>query len=251
MITPRHVICILGKWRDLDEVDAVVRELGNSEFRLDREFSQLCPDSRMMSAFEASYDRVAPTMTDEDWDAVQQHGAVAYVLSRPIQKVSAVSASARALSLTAALLRRGGVAAKGESAGIAHGKAHWLRLADDHRRATEKGDGYTAGAVLYRAWARRPLIDEDEKVYYSCGMQLLGERDVEIESSLPWPDALEWLDSLGLYLVADRPTRPLKDGEGFRPTDDGPRRVMRLRPCRRYEEDEFLFNPNGYIRLEP
>ena len=27
--------------------------------------------------------------------------------------------------------------------------------------------------------------------------------------------------------------------------------VRRFRPCERYEEDEFLFNPYGYIRLEP
>lgn len=250
-VTPRHVICALGNWRDLDEVEAVVRQAGDSQFRLDREFSQLCPDSRMTRAFEASYDRVAPSMTDDDWYAVQKHNAVAYVLSPPIQKDSADRISGLALSLTAALLQRGGVAAKGESAGIAHGRAHWLQLAEDYRRAQAENDGHTACATLYRTWVRRPLIDRDETVYYSCGMHLLGDRDVEVESTWELSDALDWMDALGLYLVADRPTRPLKDGEGFRVTNDGPRCVMRLRPCRRYEEDDFLFNPHGYIRLEP
>jgi hypothetical protein len=59
------------------------------------------------------------------------------------------------------------------------------------------------------------------------------------------------MDLLGLYLVGDRPTRRLKDGEGFRLKDAGPRQVMRLVPCQRYEEDDFFFNPYGYIRLEP
>jgi hypothetical protein len=250
-VIPRHVICVLGKWRDLDEVDAVVRQQGAPGFELDREFSQVSPDSRMMASFDASYDRVSPSMTEEDWNAVRQHTAVAYVLSPAIPKDQAVEISGCALLLTAALLRKGGTAAKGEGAGIAHGRARWLELAADFARARKRGDPHAAGASLYSAWVRRPLIADEEAVYYSCGMHLLGERDVEIESSLDLSDALEWMDLLGLYLVGDRPTRPLKDGEGFRLTDAGPRRVMRLRECTRYEEDGFLFNPYGYIRLDP
>ena len=52
-----------------------------------------------------------------------------------------------------------------------------------------------------------PLFHDDEGVYYSCGMHLLGKRDVEIEASLDVVDAVEWMDLLGLYLVGDQPTR--------------------------------------------
>lgn len=97
---------------------------------------------------------------------------------------------------------------------------------------------------------RRPLVDKDDAVYYSCGMHLLGECDVEIESSVRIEEAVEWIDLLGLYLVADRPNRPVKEGEGFRLSDSGPRRVMSFKPCGRYEDDGFLFNPYGYIRLD-
>jgi hypothetical protein len=204
-----------------------------------------------MTSFDASYDRVTPSMTEADWRAVRGHRAVAYVLSPPIRKKQAADISGRALLLIAALLRRGGVAAKGEGAGIAHGRARWLELAGDFARAREQGDAHAEGASLYWAWVRRPILDEDEAVYYSCGMHLLGERDIEIGTSVELGDALEWMDLLGLYLAGDRPTRPLKDGEGFRLKDAGPRRLMRFRPCERYEEDEFIFNPYGYIRLEP
>lgn len=190
-------------------------------------------------------------MTAKDWDAIKRHSAVAYVLSPPIQKELAGDISGLALSLTATLLQRGGVAAKSESAGIAHGRTRWLKLAEKFGRAREKGDRHTKGTTLYWAWVRRPMIDENETVYYSCGMHLLGERDVEIESSLELTDALQWMDLLGLYLAGDRPTRPLKDGEGFRLKDESPRRIIRIRPCKRYEKDEFMFNPYGYIRLEP
>lgn len=248
-VLPRHVICALGNWRDLDQVHAIVE--GFSGFTLDQEFSQLSPDDRMVASFDASYDRVSPSMSDEDWNAVRTHRAVAYVLSPRIRKAQAANVSGRALLLTAALLREGGVAAKGESTGIAHGRTRWLKLAAEFARAREHGDTHSEGATLYWAWVRRPLLDEDEAVCHSCGMHLLGQRDVEIETGLDLVDALEWIDQLGLYLVGDRPTRPLKDGEGFRLKDEGPRRVMSFRPCERYEEDSFMFNPYGYIRLEP
>jgi hypothetical protein len=248
-VIPRHVLCVLGGWRDFDSVEAVVRRVAGADFMLDRRFSQLTPDGRMVSSFEASYDQVNPSMTAEDWQAVREHAAVAYVLSPPIRKGRAADISGPALSLVAALLRDGGVAAKGESAGIAHGRARWLELAAAHARATERSDAHAAGASLYWAWVRRPLVDEDEAVFYSCGMHLLGQPDAEIESSLDVGAAVEWIDLLGLYLVADRPARPIKQGEGFRLKDPGPRRVMRLTPCERYEEDSFMFNPYGYILL--
>lgn len=250
-VIPRHVICSLGNWSNLDEVETIVRQECFSGFRLDREFSQLSPDDRMMDSFDASYDRVSPSMSEEDWNAVQKHRAVAYILSPPIRKDQAADISGRALLLTAALLRGGGAAAKGEGAGIAHGRARWLKLAEEFARAKEEGDILSEGATLYRAWVRRPMNDSDDGTYYSCGMHLLGEPDAEIEASLDLANAIEWMDMLGMYLVGDRPTRPLKDGEGFRINDEGPRRVMRFRPCERYEDDEFMFNPYGYIRLEP
>jgi hypothetical protein len=232
-------------------VEAIVRRIGGTGFVLDREFSQLEPDRRMVRSFEASYDRVTPSMMDSDWDAIRAHSAVAYVLSPPIREGQAPDISGRALLLTAALLQGGGVAAKGESAGIAHGRARWLNLAADYTQAAARKDLHTLGATLYWAWVRRPLLDEDSGVFHSCGMHLLGERDVEIESSLDVDEAVEWIDLLGLYLVADRPKRKIKNGEGFRLRDGGPRRVLQLEPCQRYEEDAFLFNPYGYIRLAP
>lgn len=250
MVIPRNVMCVVGNWRDLDEVDEIIQQKSFSGFELDREFSQLSPDHRMMDSFVASYDRVSPSMSDADWNAVRTHGAVAYVLSPPIINEHAVEISGRALLLTAALLRGGAAAAKCEAAGIAHGRTRWLALADEFSRAKADGDRHGEGASLYWAWVRRPLIDDDDGFYYSCGMHLLGQPDAEIDASLDLTDALQWMDMRGMYLLGDRPTRPLRDGKGFRLNDEGPRRVMRYRPCERYAEDEFIFNPYGYIRLE-
>jgi hypothetical protein len=238
-------MCVIGAWTNLDHAEAVIKEVGAGEFALDRDFSQTHPDGRMVTAFEASYDRVAPTMTDDDWQAVREHMAVVYFLSPPMTKETAIEVSGQTLLVTAALLRDGGAAAKGDSAGIAHGKNRWLQLADRYANAPKEHARY---ASLFKAFVRRPI--QAKKVYYSCGMHLLGERDVEIDVTLDANAALEWLDLLCLYLVADRPTREVKEGDGFRLRDDGPRRIMTFWDCERFPEDDFMHNPFGYIRLE-
>jgi hypothetical protein len=167
-----------------------------------------------------------------------------------VRQNQAEEISGRALLLTAALLQEGGVAAKGESAGIAHGRARWLELCDKDVAAGQAADDHQKATTLYRTWVRRPILDEEEGVYYSCGMHLLGHRDLEIDSALEADAAVQWIDLLGLYLLADKHRRPVKDGEGFRLGESGPRRVMRFRPCLRYASDDFFYNPYGCIRLD-
>jgi hypothetical protein len=247
-VRPRHVLCILGHWSNFEEVERVVRQFPG--FELDRDYSQLSPDARMTTAFEASYERVTPSMTSDDWQAVREHAAVAYVLSPPMEKAESQAISTQALLLTAELLNNGGLAAKGESAGVAHGRAAWLKLAAQCDQAARAGDQHALGSSLYFAWVRRPVLHESDGTFYSCGMHLLGERDLEIASHVDASEAVQWMDLLALYLVADGPQRPIHDGDGFRLTDDGPRRILRLGPCERYQDDEFFFNPYGYVRLE-
>ena len=219
------------------------------DFTFDEDYSQLTPDERMPVAFEASLDRFSPTVTDEDRDSIQSHTAVAYILSPPMPPSAAESVSARTLRLTATLLSQGGLAAKSESAGLAHGRSHWLELARRYSAAADDSDPHTAAAMLYRAWVQRAIHDPSASALYSVGMHLLGHRDTEVDDSPDLPTALEWIDLMGLYLVADKPDRPVLAGEGFRLRDEGPRRIIRQLPCRRYEEDDFFHNPYGYNRL--
>jgi len=247
-IVPRHVICVLGTWNSFEEVEAVVAACGD-DFILDREYSQLSHDERMTGAFEASADRVRPSITETEWTNIGSHTAVAYILSPPIRPQAAESISARSLVLTATILSRlGGIAAKSESAGLAHGRDQWIDLGHRYMTALKHGDTHSARTTLFWAWVRR-IIHDEMGMFHSCGMHLLGQPDAEIEDSIDEESALEWIDLLGLYLVADKPDRPLKDGEGFRLRDEGPRRVIRRVPCQRYDDDEFFFNPYGYIRL--
>lgn len=247
-IQPRHVICVLGQWDNLSSIQSIVDSVSPG-FTLDLDYSQLEPDTRMKAAFKASLDRNNPTIMGDEWRMIGAHSAVAYILSPPIKKKESESISAMALLLVAELLNSGGVAAKSESAGLAHGRERWLELAFQYRKAIKDGDAHAASATLYRAWVQRAIHDEDTSSLYSVGMHLLGHRDVEVDDDLKVTDAVKWIDLMGLYLVADKPKRALREGEGFRLSDSGPRRIIELDDCHRYAEDDFFFNPHGYIRL--
>jgi hypothetical protein len=225
-------------------------QVGGSGFALDRENSLLESDDRMGEAFDISYDRVSPTMTDADWQAIENHSAVAYILTPPIPAKTALDISRRALLLIGALLKAGGVAAKGESSGIAHGRDRWLRLAAECTNAATTGDERSLRSALFGAWVRRPIEDEDDGVYYSCGMHLLGKRDIEVDTSLDVVTAVKCMDRLGLYLLDNKAPKPVRDGSSFKLGATDPRLVIHFCDCTRYEEDDFSFNPYGYVRLE-
>lgn len=54
------------------------------------------------------------------------------------------------------------------------------------------------------------------------------------------------------YMSADRPTRYILDGEGFRSSADNPeRKIISIEECKRKPDDRFQFNPYGYLRLNP
>ena len=214
-IQPRHVICVLGRWDSFTPVRSIVDSVSPG-FTLDLEYSQLEPDTRMKAAFKASLDRNNPTIKGDEWQTIGAHSAVAYILSPPIKRKEWESISATALLLVAELLKKGGVAAKSESEGLAHGRDRWLDLASQYRTASEDSDAHGTSAALYRAWVQRAIHDEDTKSLYSVGMHLLGHRDVEIDDDLDLSDAVKWIDLMGLYLIADKPNRALREGEGFR-----------------------------------
>ncbi len=124
-----------------------------------------------------------------------------------------------------------------------------IAIDKQYAKAKATGDTHTASVTLYRAWVQHAIHDPDTNSLYSVGMHLLGHRDVDLKDDHDVSEAVKWIDLMGLYLVADKPKRSLRGGEGFRLSDRGPRRIIELDDCLRYSEDDFFFNPYGYIRL--
>jgi hypothetical protein len=244
---PRHVVCVLGNWPSFEPVERVVRDATGGRFQLDREYSMLAPDNRMPRAFAASADTVDLSITEVDEAAIASHTAVAYIMSPAMPAEQAIATSATALAMIDALFAADvAVAVKDESAGIAHGAARWRELAT---RATSSELLPRASALMH-AFVRRPLGSDTGGLLYSCGMHLLGDRDIEVSASEDVFDDIGWIDLVALYLLAEKPDTGVHDGEGFRQTEGGERRVLRGYPCERYESDDFFWNPYGYWRLE-
>lgn len=243
MIQPRHVLCVLGTWDHLTEVRSLVAEVAGADFSVDDDYSMLQPDERMPEAFEASADRVSPSLTVDDYSAIRNHRAVAYVLSPALEAATAVPLSTKALTLVDAFLERGALAVKCESSGIAHGVHRWRQIAHSVRSS----DALERASALYSAWVRRPLSNQG--MHYSCGMHLLGERDIELPATGDVFADIEWMDAIALYILGEKPARGLHDGDGFRRSTEDSRRVLTATACTRYENDDFFFNPYGYWRV--
>ncbi len=81
-------------------------------------------------------------------------------------------------------------------------------------------------------------------------MHLLGERDVEVPTREHILDALDWMDTLSVYLLTEQPPEGVEDGHTFRRSEKDTRRELRTHPCTRYAEDDFFYNPYGYLRIE-
>ena len=246
-VLPRHVLCFLGKWDSFDALHEIVSRYPG--FTLEENYSQLTADPRMPSAFAVCFAAIPPTDTPRDHEAVGSHSAVAYVLSPPLQRGCEEDVSGQALELTGACLGEVAIAAKSESAGVAHGREHWMKLAAEHSKAKSEDVSFAVGSALFHAWVKCCIQDSGEKMLYTCGMHLLGYPDIEVAASPAQAHA--WQSLCGLHMVADKPDPAMSDGDGFRLSAEGERRIVRHVPFERYEEDDFFFNPFGYFRLEP
>lgn len=234
-INPRHVICVLHK------DNTPVRQISSqfSGFDYDVDFSQDVADPRMMSSFNTSADRVTPSITTDDWHAIEAHSAVSYILSPRMTPENALAVSRQTLALAAALLQAGAFAVKGESSGIAHGRTYWLELDNYASRSLE--------SALIRAWVRYPI--SDDCFFYSVGMHLLGMPDIEINRiGISEVDALDAISGFMHFLLIDRP-RKLDAGHTFHAQPDSTRFKLSRERCTRYEDDDFFHNPYGYWRL--
>lgn len=231
-IQPRIVLCIL---HDNPEV---IREICArfSSFEFDEEYSKGGRDDRMTSSFDASWDRVRPSVTDEDKRQVDQHRDVAYVLSRRLDPDSSMDVALDGLDLIKAAFAEGARAVKCDSSGIAHGKERWLEFASKRTQMD-----------AYFAYVRRPI--GSDATMYSCGMHLVGLPDIKVFGLSDW-DAAMTMDSFAGYLITEGGKRSVKVGHTFSCSKDDP--VLRISSddCRDYETDDFFYNPYGYWILK-
>ncbi|MFK4524775.1 hypothetical protein ABIF90_002756 [Bradyrhizobium japonicum] len=242
-VKPRHVLCFLGKDESLlHPPKAVAKTIADFNFEIDRTYSQAKPDPHMERSFGVCWDRVFPkAWSAADEAAVASHKAVLYLLSPPLEQQRAVAFSAAALRIVEEMIEAGATAAKGESAGVAHGLERWRSLGDQARKGakTSQGLGMTlAVAKACRlAFAKRPL--GGDRYYETVGYHLVGLPEIYVAKSRgnEW-SAVMLMEELA-NAMADRGIEAtLRD------------RKLTLSREQDYAEDDFKFNPYGIVRAE-
>jgi hypothetical protein len=248
--TPRHVLCFLGKENGLAALRQNARtaiDLFADGFATDEDFSQDKPDDRMERSFNICWDRVDPNAYQEaDEDAVAGHGSVLYVLGPSMTADIAVTTSAKALMFVQYMLDHGAIAAKGESAGVAHGVRRWKELFEQARDAAASHDLLILAKTCRLAFARRPIGDDAEGMA-SVGFHLVGLPDVLItfvrkDDQQPSTNAEQLKIAALIDDIAEEMTR------------DGVATALAahhaaLSDDTRYDEDEYKFNPFGVASI--
>ncbi|BBO13928.1 hypothetical protein [Bradyrhizobium sp. TM102] len=242
-VKPRHVLCFLGKNESLlRPPKAVAETIADLGFEIDRTHSQAKPDPHMERSFGVCWDRVFPkAWSASDEAAVANHKSVLYVLGPPMAQQKTAAFSAAALQIVDEMLDAGAVAAKGESAGVAHGIARWRGLMDQARKGAITSQGLSMTPAVTRAcrlaFAKRPLAGNS--YYETVGYHLVGLPEVHVAKSR----GNEWSAVMAMEEIANAMAE-----RGIEATLR--ERKLTLSHEQDYAEDDFKFNPYGIVRIE-
>ncbi|QOZ76003.1 hypothetical protein XH83_11430 [Bradyrhizobium sp. CCBAU 53351] len=242
-VKPRHVLCFLGKNENLlQPPKAVAKTIADFGFEIDRTHSQARPDANMTRSFGVCWDRVFPkAWSASDEAAVANHKAVLYVLSPRMGQEKTAAGSAAALQIVDEMFDAGAIAAKGESAGIAHGVARWRSLADQARNGAKTDQGLRMTPAVTTACrlalAKRPLAGD--RYYETVGYHLVGLPDVYVARSRGNDrSAVLLMDEIADAMAEHGIDATLRD------------RKLTLSREQDYAEADFKFNPYGIVRIE-
>jgi hypothetical protein len=143
-----------------------------------------------------------------------------------------VPAAREMLKATSAVMRAGGRAVKVDSAGIAHSREDWFKLAND----PQPGGLY---------WAFVATVG-NERETYTCGMHNLGLRDAITDVALPPKERWFHLNNFNGYVYQANPT--LGNGDLLGDEQQAAFRVWQ-EPCTLHPPDTLYHNPYGMWRL--
>ncbi len=246
-LPPAMILNVLGNMESFDALKSEFEEMAAAAFvdtyRLDPEFSELVNDDRMLRSYSACMDRTEPSMTDQDWENIENHTASAYFIVRNIfserTRISVSMVTARCLGN---LIDKGMItAAKIETAGLAHGLVRWRELITQMTDAVEQRDQKSMLLALYKMFVRKPISDDDK--LYTCGMQNLGLPDFVIAfGEDAEPSEQEQIDSVARFEKAFLATFGLEEASE-------PLTPYKKRPDFGYKLGDLRHNPFGYTLI--
>lgn len=236
---PQIVIGIPGAWKDRSEIVTSIASgsgghlfAGSVMMHLETKASFNVEisdhDPAMRTAFEIAGGGHIP---EKALDEIESHTHTLYVSTNG----GSPEAARGIMHAADGLLLSGGIAAKVESAGVAHSVTQWRELTHD-----------SDPAALLNAFVA--YVGENG-LFYSCGMHNLGYRDAILRADIPADQAAGLLHTFGVFLVVDEPA--LHDGDTFSIDEDSGSYRMEKVPCDMFDRDDLFHNPYGMWQLSP
>lgn len=262
---PKLVLCVPGDAEFPPRAnDALASALASLAAQISREpEDQLKPtletqtkrDERLVQAFKQSNACVGPSLSEADFQQIEQHQSLVFLVSPNFTSEQAPLVAHALVRAGALLLEAGGTAIKCESSGVGHSKERWLELAAE--AGDEPEDTAAFWKSLFRAYVQFPIASDTD--YFTCGMHLLGSPDVIISRSLMSEatapgkredDAAAYLFYMFcLYVLIKCGTTGFVHGHTFQPDQDWPRLRLIWEDCEGYDADDLFFNPFGRWRF--
>jgi hypothetical protein len=240
-VLPRHVLCFLGGEHQLAQMsDAATGAINKfaTGFEVDTAYSIDHADAVMVRSFSVCWDRVAPGgWTAADEEAVANHKSVLYVLSPRMRPDTSMVISTAALFMVEKMIGAGVTAAKGESAGVAHGLARWRELALRAAAGLKADDDFAVKRICRLAFAKRPL--ESEQYVESVGYHLVGLPEVFVARTLGTDlEKAALMDTVADDMAKRGVDAVLRD------------RKAKLSPDTSHAPDDFKFNPYDIVHID-
>lgn len=241
---PKIVLCVPGG----DDLRARCEPILEDQ-RIEHEFR--AHDAHMTRAFRAS-SVTWPGFTSKDFERIENHLTVLYVLSENYVAAAAPSVSCRFLEIGNRLLEAGGIAIKCESSGISHPADRWTKFMTNAKGAPDERFN-----ALFHAYVAYPIGSKAD--LYTCGMHLLGAPDLIISQARARQSGTDDKTLVAMvaelfrvfanYFLAECPIGKFVSGHTFSIDRHAHRHRVVWEPCTGHAEDSFFFNPFGRWRF--
>jgi hypothetical protein len=261
-------LCAPGPWTSRDELVAAWREVDpDLAFEDDvlvlpngcRFTVAVVPkDPDLAASFLECADPTSPSLSPEELEALPAHEGVAILASDPYGAEEAGQVAFSALMLPGMIAGAGAIAVRCDTVDLAHGLDWWIELAERAVEAfTELADEsaedplasrYDLFDALFRAFVRGP--GEDDGVYFTTGLHLLGAPDLEMDAGSEKNPALAAWNLFHLVATYALAEAAIDDGDTIRLAEDAPAFTLRARPPR-FAAGDPRHNPFGAFALEP
>lgn len=231
------VICIPGQWKSRTDLVQAIAALSDGYLFAGQIIMKLNSDevfeleiyNHNTALIEAFRFASQGNFSEELLSQIGDHTFTLYVIGKTgcLENVQSIT------SVTKALLRSGGLAAKVENSGIAHSKTYWLSINQEY---------------YYDLFNTYITYGREEKFYYSCGMHVFGLPDAIVEIHLVPEAAADLMASFLQYCLIENPE--LKNGQTFSMGTDTPIYELEKLECVHFDSNSLLHNPHGIWKLK-